>query len=147
MGIVISFLIKPSCFFASLHLYSISIFPLADDISLLLDLSVLSLDELLGTIIHKLPLTDVLGTLASGPDLILEASLLSVLVREGAVGVETRVEFALGLNMCKLAVRVCAAGTVPAERHRGVLERALRVLAIGKEFAVLLALVSKTGRR
>jgi hypothetical protein len=49
--------------------------------------------------------------------------------------------------MCKLAVRVCAAGTVPAERHRWVLERALRVLAIGKEFAVLLALVSKTGRR
>ena len=130
-GIVISFFfsIKPSCFFSSLHLYSI--FPLADDISLLLHLSILSLDELLGAIIHKLPLANVLSSLASGPDLILEASLLSVLVREGAVGVETRVEFALGLDMCKLAVRVCAAGAVPAERHRWVLEGALRVLAIG----------------
>jgi hypothetical protein len=123
-------------------------FLLNDDISLLLDVSILPLDELLrDTIINKSSLADMLSALASSPDLILEASLLSILMCKSTIGVETWVELALCLDMCELAVRVCAASAVAAERHRWVLEGALRVLAVGEELAVLLALVCETGRR
>lgn len=87
-------------------------------------------------------------SLSSSPDLILEASLLSIVVRKRAVGVETRVELALCSDMRKLALGVCTASTVSAERHRWVLEGALGVLAVGEELAVLLALMCETsGRR
>lgn len=111
MGIVISF--------RSIYLpFPPLIFHLTNDISLLLDLGILPLDELFGSlVVHKLSLTWVLCAFASSPDLVLKATLLAFLVRKSAVRVEARVEPALGLDVSEFAVGICAASAVSTEGH------------------------------
>lgn len=104
-------------------------------------------DKFFGSIlINKLPLTDMLVGRVGGPDLILEPSLLAHVVRKVAAGVQARVEPALGRDVGELAVFCCATSTIPTQRHRGVLERTPRVLAVGEELALLFTLVRKLGR-
>ena len=77
------------------------------------------------------------------PDLVLETSLLPIVVLEGTGSVEAGVELALGLDMGKLAIWRCAPCAIAAQRHVWVLEGAARVLAVGEELALLLALVGE----
>lgn len=106
-------------------LFSINLSPFSsshphstDDISLLLNLCLLPLDELFGSlVVHKLSLTWVLCAFASGPDLVFKATLLAFLVRKSAVRVEAGVESALGLDVSEFAVGICAASAVSTERH------------------------------
>lgn len=71
---------------------------------------------------------------------------LGMLVR--AARVETRCELAWSLNMSELAAFLGAIGSIPAERHAGVLEVTMRVGAVGEESAELLRLMCRlNGRR
>lgn len=96
------------------------------------------------SILHKLAIADVLAL--RSPHLVLEATLLTLFVGEGTVRVQTRVEPALGPDVSELAPFCGAARAVATQWHRRVLERAMRVLAVGKEFAILFTLVRQLSR-
>lgn len=105
-------------FSTNLSPFSSSHSHLTNDISLLLNIGLLPLDELFRSlVIHKLSLTGVLCAFTSGPDLVLKATLLTFLVRKSAARVEARVEPALGLDVSEFAVGICAASAVSTERH------------------------------
>lgn len=97
-------------------------------------------------VVDKLPLADMLLLLVRDPHLVVESTPLALLVREGAEPVGARVELTGSLQVGKLAVRDLALAAVPARRHCRVPEGAVRVLAVGEELAILLALVGDLSR-
>lgn len=84
--------------------------------------------------------------LVGDPDLVVEGPPLALLVREGAEPVRARVELAGDLEVGELAVRGLALAAIPTRGHGRVPEDAARILAVGEELAVLLALVGDFGR-
>lgn len=106
-------------------------------------------NEVLRTAItDKLPLTDVLRRpLLGRPHFVLESTSLALLVHEGAGTVGAWAELAGRLDVSELAVGHLALAAVAAGRHGRVPEGAVRVGAVGKELAVLFALVRHLGGR
>lgn len=75
------------------------------------------------------------------PDLIVKGPLLAFDMLVGAIPVKTRVKLARSLRMRKLTTRHGAIGSVVAERHARMHERAIGVRAVGKESAKFFGLV------
>lgn len=117
-------------------------------LSALLGRSSLGLDQLLRSIGigNKFTLADVLSG-SRCPHLVGEGAALAfgMLVMTGRV--QTRVEFAGGLDVCELASFRLAVGSIATDRHAGVLEVAMGVGTIGEESAHGLGLVGRSHRR
>ena len=71
-------------------------------------------DKLLSClVVGEFPIADVLAR-AGCPDLIFKPALLAVIVLECAIGVQTRVELALGLDVSESAALGFAVGAIAA---------------------------------
>ena len=99
-------------------------------------------------LVHKLAFGNMVPVVraASDPHLILECPSLSLFVLELAEPIRAWPVLANCLEVGELAVRHRTVTTVPTDWRR-VAEGAVRVLAVGIELAVLLALVGYFRRR
>lgn len=101
----------------------------------------------LGLITRKLSFANVPITTTIGrPHFILESTALPFLVLVRTEAVRARAVLAKGLDMGKLAALNLAVTSISAGRHLRVLEWALGIRTVGKEFALLLVLVGTPGR-
>ena len=98
--------------------------------------------------IRKLPLTNMRPIrVTSSPDFIRERALLALGMLERARAVEARIELTRRLDVRKRAAIRSAVCAVSAERHVGVLERAVWVRAVREESAECFGLVGSLDRR
>lgn len=105
--------------------------------------SILRLDQFLRTISfrNELSLADMAPGVR-GPHFVRVGAALAFGMFVLAGWVQTRIEFAGGLNVCELASLGRTVRSIAAYRHAGVLEVAMRVGAIGEEATHGLGLVS-----
>lgn len=96
-------------------------------------------------LVRKLSFANVVIGAFCSPYLVVESSPLALLVCEGAEAVCAGAKLAGRLQVSELAVRNLALPTVAACWHGWVAECAMGILAVGEEFAVLLALVCNLG--
>lgn len=109
---------------------------------------VLGLDQFFRAVnvAHKLALAHMLPR-AWSPHFVGESTTLAFSMLVGAVGVETWVKLASGLDVCKLAAFSLAIGSVTADGHTGMLKVTVGVRAMREESAHGLCLVGGANRR